>query len=294
MSEGNISLYFKLKPDQTADLEIVANAALEWLYAVRAAASELEPGAQVRIGLIDADEGSLRLNAVFDWLEGQLERVDKGSSRYPRLRKLAVALAIFLPTTGAQTYSYYFPPQQEVSLKEDDKKLLEENNALLRELIGKAQKNPEVETRRKKFFRMIEKDTAITAAGLTESRDSTPLVMIPASQFAEKSGLWAISDDQPTERVIYPTLEVTLIAPVLLPIPRSWRFQPEDGLPEFTAKMKDMQFLEALKSDHVKERLRTGIKMTVRLKVKEQKIGDVWVTKRGGRSVVEVIHPKVA
>jgi hypothetical protein len=287
-----ISLYFTLKPDETADLEVIATAALEWLEAVRAAAQEIAPNAQIRVGLVDAEESSLRLNAILDFIEGQLERVDRGSSQYPRLRKLAVALAIFAPTTGAQTYSYYFAPQQQVALTESDRHLIEENNQMLRELIGRAQKNPAVGARRQKFFKTLERDPSITGAGISEGRKDAPIVLIPSDQFAEKSGLWALTEAKPNERTVYPIVDVTLVSPTLLPVPRSWKFQP-DGLPEFTATMKDARFLAALESDHVKERLRTGIRMTLRLEVKESRVGEVWIVKRRGRSVVEVIEPKV-
>jgi hypothetical protein len=101
------------------------------------------------------------------------------------------------------------------------------------------------------------------------------------------------AEAEPDERTIYPIVNVTLVSPTLSPKPRSWRFQPADGLPEFNAKMRDARFLAALESDHVKERLRTGIRMTIRLEVKEARVGDVWLVKPRGRSVVEVIEPKV-
>jgi hypothetical protein len=66
-----------------------------------------------------------------------------------------------------------------------------------------------------------------------------------------------------------------------------------NGLPEFSAVMRDKRFLAALKDNHVRENLRTGIRMTLRLAIKEHKVGDVWLVKRGGRSVVEVISPEV-
>jgi hypothetical protein len=144
MSDDSIGLYFKLKPGEKADLEVVATAALEWLESARAAAREIEPDARINVGLVDADEASLQLNTVLEWVESELERIDRGGGRYPRLKKLAVALAIFVPTTGVGTYKLYFGPQHEGALKEDDRKLIEENRRLLHELIERTQKNPDV------------------------------------------------------------------------------------------------------------------------------------------------------
>ncbi|MEA2905461.1 MAG: hypothetical protein QOI12_2848 [Alphaproteobacteria bacterium] len=290
--EDTISLYFKLKDGQKADLEIVAAAALEWVAAVRAAARDLAPEAQIRVELIDASESSLKLNTIFDWIEGQLKQIEKGSGRYPRLKKLALALAIFIPTTGAQTITYWFGPQQVAVLSTEDRKLLEDNKQLMEEMLGRVRKNPEVEIKRQQFFKLLERDSSITGAGISEGRSRPPLIMIPSNQFAERSGLW-VPAEETDEHVIYPIVDVTLIAPMLVPVPRSWRFQPTDGLPEFGAVMRDKSFLAALEHDHVKESLRVGIRMTLRLAIKEYNVGGVWLVRRGGRSVVQVISPKV-
>jgi hypothetical protein len=295
MSDGSISLYFTLKPGEKADLEVIAIAALEWLESARAAARDIDPSAQIHVELVDADESSLRLNTILNWVESQLEKVEKGSGRYPRLKKLAIAIAIFVPTTGVETYRTYFGPQHEVLLNEGDRKLIEENSRMLHEFIERTQKNPDVSIRRQKFFKALERDPSITGAGISEGPKIAPIVMIPSDQFAEKGGLWAAveTDHEPDERTIYPVVDVTLVSATLLPIPRPWRFRP-DGLPEFNATMRDERFLAALEADHVKERLRTGIRMTLRLAVKEMRVGGVWVAKpRGRRSVVEVIAPKV-
>jgi hypothetical protein len=57
--------------------------------------------------------------------------------------------------------------------------------------------------------------------------------------------------------------------------------------------MRDKKFLAALEDDQLRERLRVGIPMTIRLRVKEHKKDGAWVIKRKGRSVIEVISPKV-
>ena len=143
-------------------------------------------------------------------------------------------------------------------------------------------------------FKTLERDKSITSAGVAEHKNDQPILLVPADQFAERGGLWAIVDgDDRQERTTYPVVDVVLIAPVLLSVPRSWKFQPP-GLPEFAATMNDKRFLAALLQDHVRERLRVGIPMTLRLAVKEVKVDGVWQQKRGGRSVVEVISPKVA
>jgi hypothetical protein len=286
VTENAISLYFSLKPGERADLEVVAQAALEWVDAVRAAALELDPEAQIRVELLSADESSLSLNTILEWVEKHLGHIEEGVGRYPRIVKLAIALAIFVPVSGVPTWHFYFGDNPTISLNAEDRKLL-------MEFIEQTRKNPGVKAKQQKFFKTLERDPSISGAGITEGPRQPPIILVPSNQFAERSGLWAILSEDEQERTTYPVVEVVLVTPVLVPAPRAWTFRPE-GLPEFTATMKDRRFLEALAEDSVKERLRIGIPMTLRLEVKEKKVGGAWVTKkRGGRSVIEVISPRV-
>lgn len=281
--EGQLSLYFDLKEGEKADLEVVAQAAIHWVAALRAAALEIEHTATIRVELVDAVEGSLSLNTILDWAEDQLKRIETGSGRHPRLKKLAVAAAVFMVFTGGPTFDHYFGDDT-VNLSDEDRERLDE-------FIRITSDKPAVEESRRKFFRAVEKDPAIRGVGVTEERGERPKNLIPSSQFAERGGLW-ISEEEEHFRTVWPVLDVTLVGPMLVSKPRSWKFRPE-GLPEFSAKMQDPKFLAALEEDHVRERLRVGIQMTIRLKVEEQKIGGVWVVRRGGRSVVEVLSPLV-
>ena len=281
---GEISLYFGLKDGERADLEVVAKAALEWIESVRAAAREIAPESQIRIELINAHESSLRLNAILDWVETELTRIQEGAGRYPRITKLAIALAIFVPTVGVPTYDFYFGDKT-VALNEQDRQLLNE-------LLERTRQNPEVKAKRQKFFKTLEHDPSISGAGVSEGHRDPLIVLVPSEHFAERGGLWAILSDDEQERTTYPVVDAVLVSAVLVPTPRAWTFQPP-GLPKFSATMRDKQFLSALEHDSVRERLRVGIPMTLRLKVKEKKVDGAWVVKRGGRSVIEVISPKV-
>ncbi|MGE8940761.1 hypothetical protein ACO2I3_02500 [Leptospira interrogans] len=123
MTEANLTLYFGLKKGEKADLEIVAAAALHWVGALRAAAREIDPTAEIRVELVDAVESSLRLNTILDWAESTLERIEVGSGKYPRLKRLAIALAVFLPTVGHPTYEFYFGNDVAALTQEDRRRL---------------------------------------------------------------------------------------------------------------------------------------------------------------------------
>jgi hypothetical protein len=284
MAEANLTLHFGLKPGARADLEIVASAALHWVSALRAAARELDPGADIHVEIIDAFESSLRLNTFLDWAERALERFEVGTRTHPRLRRLAIALAIFIPTVGYPTYDFYFGSDVAV-LSDEDRQRLDE-------LLDRLQKNPVVSEEKQKFFNQVEKDDSITEVGFAEHSKGRPVILVPRSQFAERGGLWALHDEV-GERSTYPVVDVVLVGPILLPQERSWRFRSEAG-EEFSASMRDKRFLKALARASVQESLSVGIQMSLRLKLDEKKVGGVWILKKRGRSVIEVLSPKVA
>jgi hypothetical protein len=55
------------------------------------------------------------------------------------------------------------------------------------------------------------------------------------------------------------------------------------GLP-FTAKMRDANFANSLREGGINENLRTGIKMKIHIRFKEEKVDGVW------RSIVSTIE----
>lgn len=282
MNENTITLYFGLKENEKADLEVVAEAALKWVIAMRAAAREFDPEANFRVELVDIQEGSLKLNTILDWAEEQLSKLDEGSGKYWRLRKLAIALSVFVVFTGVPTYDFYFGEQPEAQLSQEDRELLQS-------LIERLGDNFEFQEKKRRFYKEIERDNSIVEVGVSESRDSPPVITVPSDQFPEQSGLWALQEDSEV-RTSYEELDVTLVAPMLVSKKRSWKFDAE-GRGEFSAIMGDEEFLKALETDHVKERLRVGIQMKIRMKVDEEKIGGAWTVKRRGRVVVKVIEP---
>ncbi|TPW26005.1 hypothetical protein [Pararhizobium mangrovi] len=259
---GALSLYFDLRDGEKADLEVVAAAAIKWVETLRAAAREIDPEATVKIDLLNAEEGSLRLNTILEWLEIHAARIEDGYGQYPRLRKLAIAAAVFVPISGVPTYDFYFGDHV-VNLSQEDRERLDE-------LTEQTANKPSVATPRRDFFNLLEKDPSIKGVGASESPNIKPTIIIPSNEFAERGGLWDLQDDAVNEgqkRTIEETVDVTLISPVLLRTPRTWKFQPANGMPEFTAKMADERFLEAIDREHVEVRLKTGIEMRLRLSV---------------------------
>jgi len=286
MGDSQISLYFQLREGEKADLEIVSAAAIAWVESLRAVARAYDPHSDVKVELVDADESSLIYNTLIDWfernIEKRIERLERGSGRLPRTRKLALALAVFLIVTGYPTYDFYF----------GEEGFTDEDRQMMQDILEQARKDPAVETSKRKFFRTIEREPSITAVGIKEHPKSEPLVIVTSDRFAEASGLWVTDDSDVPEQVTHPVLEVVLVKPALVHTPRAWTFKPE-GLPEFEAVMRDPLVLKAIQESGLPERLREGIPMTIRMEVREVLVDGQWKLVRGGRSVIRVISPKL-
>jgi hypothetical protein len=280
--DNELSLFFELAEGRKADLEIISAAAIAWVETLRAAARAIEPESDVKVELIDADEGSLIYNTVVDWfernVEPKLERIQRGSGRLPRSKKLLLGFAPFLLVTAVPTYDHYFRDGQ---FTDSD-----------RDMLKRIEHDITVEAARRKFYRTLEREPAITAVGVKEHRGDEPLALVPSSAFPEAGGLWAIEHDGDQVQITNPVLEVVLVKPALVHTPRAWTFKPQ-GLPEFDAVMRDPVILRAIQSGGLPVRLQEGIPMTIRLEVREVLVDGQWKLTRGGRSVIRVISPKM-
>lgn len=273
-----------MRSGEKADLEVIAAAALAWVDALRAAASVLDPDSELKVEIVDADEASLTINTIIEWfekhVETKLERLERGGARLPRTKKLALAVALFVVTTGIPTADFYFG--------EDD--FTDEDRALMEELLNELKDDSSVQNANRRFYRTIERDSSITGVGVKETPTGAPIVIVPSGRFAEAGGLWTPDEDGLPEKVTRPVMDVVLVKPALVHTPRAWSFKPE-GLPEFDAVMRDPLVLKAIQEQGLPERLREGIPMTIRLEVREILVDGQWKLVRGGRSVTRVLHP---
>lgn len=198
-----------------------------------AAASEIDPGAEFRIEMLGAAEGSLRFLTA---IERQLERVQTGWGKFPKATSIALALAVFVPTVGVPTYDFYF----------GDHGLPPADRQRIDELIKIAHSAPGFDAPRRQMFKTLDRDQKITGVGVASGARTTPIIIVPRNQFAEHSGLFQLSAEQvPDERTLDLTLEVTLVSANFENAPRKWLFR-QQGMETFSAIMRDKRFLKAL------------------------------------------------
>ncbi|WP_370309260.1 hypothetical protein [Sphingobium abikonense] len=281
-----ISLYLDLKPDEAVDLEVAASMAIQWSKAAKAAGRAIEPEFDYRVTLIAAKPGSSKWLAAIERSPANQAalRVKRGWEKVPFIVRFSIGLAVVIPTTAVPTWKYWT----------DDDSFSERQEEQITNSVRKAISDPGVETHKKSMFRDAQKDNNIkgVGGGVPASQDWRPKKLIPSDQFAESGGLFAIEDDV-TERTINRTLDVILVAPDLENAHKTWVFKQE-GIPgQIRAIMKDDRFLAALDQGSIKEDLRTGIPMTIRLRTTERRIDGNWKVKRKGRVVAEVISPMV-
>lgn len=278
-SQESLSLYFGLQDGRKADLKIVSLAAIEWTHAVQLAATMLDPELKVRIELINAHEGSLSLNTVFDWAEEALQKMDPSKSAHPRLLALAIGLAVFLIFDAGPALDYWLGDADTLELTESDRKRLDQ-------LLEEISKSKELKPTNQKFFRILSHDPGISSVGITERPGKNPAIIVPSEQFPERGGLWDTIEES-LERTSERQSKVILESPDLSEANRVWRFQDVATGTSFTAKMRDEKFLQYLREGSITENLRTGIEMQIQIRFKEQSINGDW---QPVPSTIEVIH----
>lgn len=280
-----ISLYLDLAEGESANIEVVARAALAWSAAVKELAYVIDPSMDVELELVSGTEGSLDLNAC-------LVAFSKFAEQRPKLATVIItSLTWFMVQTGSYTYERVLdwltgkdaPPVVKQLSKE-------EIQAIAREVINAQEKQIAAEQRRQ-IFHELNKDTSIIGVGSTQERDTRPTLIVPRAEFAERAGSTiTVSEAEVKRRTELAVLPVVLVSPTLKDAERSWRFQA-GTLPEFGAVMKDHAFLDALVAGRVALPLRAGVEMQIELETKQEKVGDVWVVRE--RNVLRVIQPAI-
>lgn len=277
MGENALSLKFELVDGRTADLEIISAAAIAWVEAIRAAAQSVEPESDVKVELVSVDQGSAIYNVLGRWFDQASETYE----RAPKRQRLIIAFALFALFTAYPTYDTAFGSDFE-----------EEDRERMKRIEADIKKSNAVETARHKFYRVVEREPAITEISLRESPDGPPLAVIKSDAFAEAGGLFAIESDEVQERTTPTVMEVVLVKPALVHTPRAWTFKP-DGLAEFEAVMRDARVLQAIQEKGFPSDMREGVRMTIRVETREVLVDGQWRLVRGGRSVLRVISPAV-
>jgi len=280
-----VSLYLDLAPGEEVDLEVAAEAAIEWARALKAAAAALDGSKEYRVQLVAAEPGSKRWLAKIE--ESKINQTTISAKEkwenVPLIIRLGLVGLVVLPITAKDTWDVYFGDDgfSETQLEE------------LEKLRDSGTRDLEFDKHKKNMFQQCQRDRAITGlgGGVPDREDWRPDTLFPANRFAEGAGLFELQEEEPEERPIFQELDVILVSPNLDNPRLSWVFRQE-GIPgKINASMADEAFLTALESSQVKEKFHSPIHMKIKLKIVHVLKDGAWKIKHGGTSVVEVISP---
>ena len=283
MASGDLVLQFGLEEGRHADAVLAAQALIDWVHLAKEAALAIDPGSDLKVELLGRDEGSLR--NLLRLLDSIAKDIHEGAGDYPYLKKTAIGLATAIVTstvgTGIQISAQ--PKVQQVELSSADR-------ALLKGMQEQIERSPAVATASKRFFKTVERDPAITTVQIANDFEAAPVIVIPRSEFPERSGLWSLQEEEPPEETRRATWSVVLLRASFTHTPASWSFS-RDGLP-FSARMDDPDFLAAIAAKTVPITLQEGVLMQVEVEYRERLVGQVWQYVDRTRRVVRVLSPR--
>lgn len=254
-----VSLYIDLVPGATADLEVIARAALAFAGAVREFAYIIDPSLELRIELVSGTESSLSLNA---WFKSKLAR------RLDTLSLAALAGGVLMWLGGHAAEFAYDELLRAITGHGETAEL---SPAQIDEVARKVVQAIEAHAGAQHtaaLFRELESDPAITGVGATREPGTRPVHIIPRTEFRERAihiqGYGVLESDAQRETRTVITIEtLTLVSPVLLNSNRRWKFIGRDG--EFGAVIKDASFLDSMLRGLSAIPLAAGIRMEVEL-----------------------------
>lgn len=260
MTAAPVSLYLQLEEGKTADMEVVARAALAFSAAVKSAVFELDPNAEVRVELVSGTEGSLSLNSVIRTFNEQ---------RKP----IAVVAALTVLSWFGQHYFEDFMDalHGHSELSEEEKK------SIARAVADELARRSEAPTPAIEVYRELAKDPVVQGVGASLS-PTKPRAIVPRSEFPvgdeDDPHILLPPEDGKQRRSRPRRMTVVLISPVLVRGARRWKLKSFEG--EFGATMSDRQFQEDVLSGRRQLPSVEGVLLDVDLETIDEFNGVVW------------------
>jgi hypothetical protein len=282
MSE-TLSLYLDLEAGRTADLEVVARAAIAFSEAVRELAYVLDPTLELRVELASGTPGSLSLDTVL--------RAVKGADPQKVKAVVWAVMAYFAVKTSDYAIEKVLDAGYDAATAKPpvaEQVLSQEEMEKLSEMVARKVAAPHVA----RVYEELEKDTAVKGVGASQKPGTRPASIVPRSEFQARAHPAPATKTivvQASERTSTWHKDVVLISPVLIDSKRKWKLK--DGDREFGAAVKDQEFLKNMLSGSLPVPLAAGIHMDVTLEVLEKKENGVWVPKSFSVTKVNDLKP---
>lgn len=284
MQSVPLTLFLELEEGRSVSLESAAHIALAWNDLIVEIFSIIDPSIDVRVELLDAVESSLGLRSI-------VRAVGRVPKKHPVLAGIIGGiLATFFNKPVDDLADWCWDKVYEAvggALNPDPdsperKKIAEQVEVALRDNVAAKQKAD--------LFICLEREPVITAARASPSHTWKPPLVVPRSEFATRAGVTVLHHDVMDRRTIRKRMSAVLLTAKLEPKELTWRFADENGEP-FSAKMKDIDFINRLNAKHTGLELRIGFDMEIEIEAKQELVGGVWVNRE--RAVTKVLRPSL-
>ncbi|MDP3406647.1 MAG: hypothetical protein Q8S03_18305 [Brevundimonas sp.] len=285
-----LSLYLDLEAGTSADLDVVAKAALAWSAAIKEIAYVVDPGIQVRLELESGTPGSLSLNARLKSIGPAVKQagaqVRAVLSEPQTVRTIIITGAMWLVMNTAEyTFERVMDFLTGADAPPEAQALSDEDKADVARRVVEALRNESAKRPARTVFRELERDSKIVGAGLTTKAGKRPDQIVPRADFPRMAGRVEVRTETLTKRTVPERMRVTLVRPILERSDRRWGFRGAAG--EFGASIKHPEFIESVLSGTTAVPMMEGIEMTIDLETVEKFEGGVWVPIE--REVVNVV-----
>lgn len=285
MSEAPISLYFGVAKGERADLETIARATIEWVEAIRDLASVVAPGVEFEIEFVESEEGSV-------WLSNLLRAVKAGDRKalaaiaYSVLIFFAAGPVLHLQGDAGDAFWARLGHVDTVELSDEDKE------DIARKVV-EALERTQVEERRRKMIRHVERDPQILSVGVGLSPSPKgPIASITRDQFPTFGAAALLTKASPAKDTeVFTNVRVKIIRANLEEgeaHPR-WRFA--EGDTKWSADIEDDEFVYALNVERTGLPLAVGQTLIVDLAVDSKLVDGAW--QEDNRRILRVIDPAI-
>lgn len=282
MADADLILKFQIVEGRSPNAEVAAEALAAFVDMLHAAAAAVDPDAKVRVELVDVEKGSQAFKFALRKVEDFGNDLLSGMSEFPLIKSAAITLGGLIGSTvlivGVTNVITPDPriPDDQMQVFEETRDLLKESTDLQREQM--------------RFYSVLQDEPAYGGIEVLND-DYAHIYSVPRSEFAARSGVWSdeVAQFKPEYEPRTATWDAVLIKPVLVPLPRRWRFARE-GL-EFSALMQDPAVLQAIHDRTLPLQVAEGVMMKMQVDYREVYNGKVWIPVPGSYKVKRVLHP---
>ena len=281
-----ISLYFDTPHNEGIDLAVIARASIAWNDLIKELVSVVDPSLDVRLDFLSGTVGSRSINSI-------LRATGQVALEHPWLAGSLTAVAgVFLLAPPSHVANDVTNHLARVWFGHEDSVLNGDDVERVAQRVVELQRNRNAVNLKGEIYEIASRDERVRGLGALPRIGRPPQeFIVPRSDFPLHEERTVIVSEETVEtRIILKTdYPVTIVRSYSKAEERRWRFA--HGETEFSATMRDPNFLAAIRSGHTGVEIGERVEMVVDLRIKEERADGVWHEKE--IDVVRVVSPSV-